>query len=198
MRGLSKLQPITNILGAAAAGDEEASATLLPLVYDELRKLAEARLAKTPPGNTLQPTALVHEAYLRLIGSGDPGWDGRNHFFGAAAQAMRDILVEQARRKSRIKRGGDRKRVSLEGIDSDAPVDARPEEVLAVNDSLTALEAEDPRAAQVVVLRYFGGLSESEAAAILGVSESTVTREWRYARSWLFRRMSSEASGESS
>lgn len=185
-------------MDAAAAGDEEASATLLPLVYDELRKLAEARLAKTPPGNTLQPTALVHEAYLRLIGSGDPGWDGRNHFFGAAAQAMRDILVEQARRKSRIKRGGDRKRVPLEGIDSDAPVDARPEEVLAVNDSLEALEAEDPRAAQVVVLRYFGGLSEPEAAAILGVSESTVTREWRYARSWLFRRMSSGASGESS
>jgi len=158
------------------------------LVYKELRTLAEARLSKTPPGNTLQPTALVHEAYLRLVGAGDPGWEGRNHFFGAAAQAMRNILVEQARRKARIKHGGGRVRVDFDHVDP--PAEPPPEEVLAVNQAIEKLEAEDPRSAQVVVLRYFGGLTEPEAAAVLGVSESSVVRDWRYARTWLFRELS--------
>jgi RNA polymerase sigma factor (TIGR02999 family) len=151
-------------------------------------------LAKTPPGNTLQPTALVHEAYLRLVGSGDPGWQGRKHFFGAAAQAMRDILVEQARRKARIKHGGGRVRLELNHID--APAAPQPEEVVAVDEVLGKLEKEDPRAAQVVVLRYFGGLTEPEAAAVLGVSESTVVRDWRYARTWLFRELSPPGPGD--
>lgn len=179
------LNEVTEILSAAAGGDSDAARRLLPLVYGELRKLAESRLAKTPPGNTLQPTALVHEAYLRLIGSGDPGWQGRNHFFGAAAQAMRDILVEQARRKARIKHGGGLARMEL--ADVDAPAEPDPQEILAVNDALAKLEKEDPRGAQVVVLRYFGGLTEPETAAILDVSESTVVRDWKFARTWLFR-----------
>lgn len=179
------MNEVTQILNAAAGGDSDAARQLLPLVYAELRKLAESRLAKTPPGNTLQPTALVHEAYLRLIGSGDPGWEGRNHFFGAAAQAMRDILVEQARRKSRIKHGGGLARLELGDDLADNEPD--PREVLAVNDALERLEKEDPRGAQVVVLRYFGGLTEPETAAILDVSESTVVRDWKYARAWLFR-----------
>jgi RNA polymerase sigma factor (TIGR02999 family) len=179
------LNEVTQILNAAAGGDSDAARQLLPLVYGELRKLAEARLAKTPPGNTLQPTALVHEAYLRLIGSGDLGWQGRNHFFASAAQAMRDILVEQARRKARIKHGGGRARLDLEAVDP--AVEPDPEEVLAVDEALAKLEKEDPRGAQVVVLRYFGGLTEPETAAILDVSESTVVRDWKFARTWLFR-----------
>jgi RNA polymerase sigma factor (TIGR02999 family) len=169
------LNEVTQILNAAAGGDSDAARHLLPLVYGELRKLAEARLAKTPPGNTLQPTALVHEAYLRLIGSGDPGWQGRNHFFGAAARAMRDILVEQARRKARIKHGGGRARLELDDVQ--LVVEPDPQEVLAVDEALAKLEKEDPRTAQVVILRYFGGLTEPETAAILDVSESTVVRE---------------------
>jgi RNA polymerase sigma factor (TIGR02999 family) len=188
------VEQLTQILNAAVGGDDEAAKQLLPLVYQELRSLAESRLAKTPPGNTLQPTALVHEAYIRLVGSGDPGWEGRNHFFGAAAQAMRDILVEQARRKSRIKHGGGKKRVDFP-ID-EVSVEPPAEEVLAVDGALGKLEAEDGRAAQVVVLRYFGGLTESETSAILGISESTVVRDWRYARSWLARELASSDVGD--
>lgn len=183
------MNDLTQILNAASDGDSDAARQLLPLVYDELRKLAEARLAKTPPGNTLQPTALVHEAYLRLVGSEDPRWQGRNHFFGAAAQAMRDILVEQARRKARIKHGGGRIRVDLDR--ADATAEPLAEEVLAVDQALGKLEKEDSRSAQIVILRYFGGLTEPETAAVLGVSESTVVRDWRYARTWLYRELSS-------
>lgn len=194
------LNEVTLILSAAAGGDSDAARQLLPLVYEELRKLAEARLAKTPPGNTLQPTALVHEAYLRLIGSADPGWQGRNHFFGAAAQAMRDILVEQARRKARLKHGGGRARLELDDVQP--VVEPDPREVLAVDEALAKLEKEDPRGAQVVVLRYFGGLTEPETAAILDVSESTVVRDWKFARTWLFREFRSAhpelSDGESS
>lgn len=194
------MNEVTQILNAAAGGDRDAARQLLPLVYGELRKLAESRLTKTPPGNTLQPTALVHEAYLRLIGSGDPGWQGRNHFFAAAAQAMRDILVEQARRKSRIKHGGGRARLDLSDVDSAAEPD--PQEVLAVDEALAKLEKEDPRGAQVAILRYFGGLTEPETAAILDVSESTVVRDWKFARTWLFREFRSAhpelSGGESS
>jgi len=181
------MQPITQILEAVASGDAHASEQLLPLVYNELRKLAESRLAKTPPGNTLQPTALVHEAYLRLVGEQDPGWEGRHHFFGAAARAMRDILVEQARRKARLKHGGERRRADVNLDELSREPDTT--EILAVNDALEELEKVDARSAQVVVLRYFGGLTEPETAAILEVSESTVVRDWRYARTWLYRRL---------
>ena len=181
------MEQITQILNAAAAGDACASEQLLPLVYGELRKLAAARMAKTPPGNTLQPTALVHEAYLRLVGSQEPGWDGRHHFFGAAARAMRDILVEQARRKSRLRHGGEQQRADID-LDSLA---SEPDttEILAVDGALAELEKTDARSAHVVVLRYFGGLTEAETAAVLGLSESTVVRDWRYARAWLYRRL---------
>jgi len=185
--GGNGVNEVTQILNAAAGGDSDAARQLLPLVYAELRKLAESRLAKTPPGNTLQPTALVHEAYLRLVGSGDPGWQGRNHFFGAAAQAMRDILVEQARRKSRVKHGGGLARLELDEVQTAEEPD--PQEVLGVDEALAKLEKEDPRAAQVVVLRYFGGLTEPETAAVLEVSESTVVRDWKFARTWLFREL---------
>lgn len=181
------MQPITQILEAVASGDAHASEQLLPLVYSELRKLAESRLAKTPPGNTLQPTALVHEAYLRLVGDQNPGWEGRHHFFGAAARAMRDILVEQARRKARIKHGGERRRADVNLDELSREPDTT--EILAVNDALEELEKVDARSAQVVVLRYFGGLTETETAAILEVSESTVVRDWRYARTWLYRKL---------
>jgi RNA polymerase sigma factor (TIGR02999 family) len=179
------LKQVTQILKAVASGDARASEELLPLVYTELRQLAESRLAKTPPGNTLQPTALVHEAYLRLVGAQDPGWEGRHHFFGAAARAMRDILVEQARRKSRLKHGGKQRRAEVNLDELAREPDTA--EILAVNEALESLEKSDARAAQVVVLRYFGGLTEAETAAILEVSESTVVRDWRYARTWLYR-----------
>ena len=187
------LEQFTQILNAAASGDAEASEQLLPLVYAELRKLAEARMAKTPPGNTLQPTALVHEAYLRVAGADDPNWEGRHHFFGAAAQAMRDILVEQARRKSRLKHGGGKRRADIQ-LDALAE-EPDTTEVLAVDGALEELERLDARSARVVVLRYFGGLTEAETAAVLGVSESTVVREWRYARTWLYRKMRASEPG---
>ncbi|MCP4246298.1 MAG: sigma-70 family RNA polymerase sigma factor [bacterium] len=176
------------MLVAAARGEKRAAEELLPLVYAELRRLAEARMAKTPPGGTLQPTALVHEAYLRLVGSGDPGWKGRHHFFGAAAQAMRDILVEQARRKARLKRGGDRKRVDIDPANFAGEPQA--EEIVAVDEALKRLEQQDARSAEIVLLRYFAGLTEAEIAAALDLSERTVRRDWRYARSWLQRELS--------
>ena len=173
---------VTRIL-KAAAGPREAATKLLPLVYGELRKLARARMAKLRPGQTLQPTALVHEAYLKLIGKADPGWEGRTHFFAAAAQAMREILVEQARRKAALKRGGDRKRLDLEDIDPE--IQPPPEDVLALDEALKRLESDDPRKGQIVNLRYFAGLTAKETAAALGVSVATVEREWRYIRAWL-------------
>jgi len=173
------------MLRAAAAGSAEAARDLLPLVYAELRSLARARLRKLPPGQTLQPTALVHEAYLRVAGAEDPGWDGRAHFFGAAARAMRDILVEEARRKLARKRGGDRGRVDIEAA---APrLEAPPEDVLAVHEALGRLEAEDPRKGQIVNLRYFARLTAAETADALGMSVATLGREWRYIRAWLER-----------
>jgi RNA polymerase sigma factor (TIGR02999 family) len=174
---------VTRDLKAAAAGDREAASRLLPLVYSELRKLARARMAKLAPGQTLQPTALVHEAYLRLIGAADPGWDGRGHFFGAAAQAMRDIIVEQARRRAALKRGGDRKRLELQ--DCDLAIRPPQGDVIALDEALTRLEADDPRKRQIVNLRYFAGLTTKETAGVLGVSVGTVEREWRYIKAWL-------------
>jgi RNA polymerase sigma factor (TIGR02999 family) len=185
--GRQAVPDITQILHAAAEGDARATEELLPLLYQELRSLAEVQMAKLPPGNTLQPTALVHEAYLRLIGpaSTDPSWDSRAHFFGAAAQAMRDILVEQARSKGRLKRGGGAKRLDISPDEIADEMDT--DEILAIHEALEVLEREDPRCARIVTLRYFGGLTEAETAACVGVSESTVVREWRYARSWLYR-----------
>jgi len=174
---------ITRMLRAASEGDRQAAAELLPLLYSELRKLAQARMAKTPPGNTLQPTALVHEAYLRLVGTDEPSWSGRAHFFGAAAQAMRDILVEQARRKSRLKHGGNRRRLDLDA--AEPAVEPPAEDILALNEGLRELEQADPRRGRIVMLRYFAGLSSEETAAALGISLRTVEREWRSSKAFL-------------
>jgi RNA polymerase sigma factor (TIGR02999 family) len=179
---------VTAVLSRLAAGDKHAAEALLPLVYDELRRLARARMAAEQPGQTIQPTALVHEAYLRLVGDGESEWNSRGHFFGAAALAMRRILVERARRRQRIRHGGEHQRLD---IDSDALALQEPrEDVLALDEALTRLEADDPRKGQVVNMRYFAGLSPADTAAALGVSLATVEREWRYARVWLFRQLS--------
>jgi RNA polymerase sigma factor (TIGR02999 family) len=177
---------ITLLLDAAVAGDRQAAAALLPLVYDELRQLAAARLAAEPTGHTLQPTALVHEAYLRLVGPADDArWDSRGHFFAAAAQAMRRILVDHARGKGRQKRGGGGRRVDLD--DHHPTVTPTPDRVLDLDEALTKLTAEDPAAAEVVTLHVFGGLSMEQAAACLGVSRTTAYEHWAYARAWLRR-----------
>jgi RNA polymerase sigma factor (TIGR02999 family) len=163
------------------------AAELLPVVYAELRRLAAALAGRLPPGQTLQPTALVHEAYLRLVGDQDPGWHGRRHFFGAAARAMRDILVEQARRKGARKHGGGGRRVELnEGL---ALIEPPADDLLAVDEAIHKLQAEKPHLAEIAMLRYFAGLSVDETASVLGVSASTVAREWRFARAWLTRFM---------
>jgi RNA polymerase sigma factor (TIGR02999 family) len=182
---------LTRILRAAEAGDPEAAAELLPLVYSELRELARARMAKTPPGNTLQPTALVHEAYLRLIGKDDPETSkSRAHFFAAAAQAMRDILVEQARRKKRQKRGGGRQRIDIDDADlAEASLEPPVEDILALDEALRKLEQEEPRLVEVVKLRFFAGLTTKETAAALGVSVPTVERDWRFARTLLYTQL---------
>jgi RNA polymerase sigma factor (TIGR02999 family) len=182
---------ITRLLEAAAAGDPKAAAELLPLVYTELRKVAAARLAAEPAGQTLQPTALVHEAYLRLVGNeAGPDWDGRGHFFAAAAEAMRRILVDNARRKATAKRGGGRNRVDIEHLS--VADDGRADELLALDEALADLERHDPQAAGLVKLRYFAGLSHQEAADALGVGRRAADRLWALARAWLFQRLSGE------
>jgi RNA polymerase sigma factor (TIGR02999 family) len=178
------MSEVTRILEAIGQGDPGAADQLLPLVYAELRRLAAAQLAREAPGHTLQPTALVHEAYLRLVGPADEGrWNSRGHFFGAAAQAMRRILVESARRKQRAKHGGELQRLDLE--EHDIPVTPPPEELLALDEALARLAAEDADAARVVDLHFFAGLSIDEAAEALGVSRATAYRQWAYARAWL-------------
>ena len=175
---------VTRILAAAEQGDPRAGEQLLPLVYAELRKLAAARLADEKPGQTLQPTALVHEAYLRLVGEVEgQGWNGRGHFFAAAAEAMRRILVDQARRKQADKRGGRGRRVPLDA--ADVSFTAPADDLLDIDAALTRLSAEDPEAARLIQLRYFGGLSLEETSATCGVSLATVKRELRSARAWL-------------
>ncbi len=184
---------VTMLLNAASQGDRDAAREVLPLVYDELRKLAQRRLAHVPPGQTLQATALVHEAYLRVVGDTDPGWQGRGHFFGAAAQAMRDILVERARRRDRIKHGGGRKRVELS--DDAVSIDDPGLDMIALDEALKSLEATDPRKARIVMLRFFTGLSIEEIAELLEVSSRTVEREWRFTRAWLSKELASPGSG---
>jgi RNA polymerase sigma factor (TIGR02999 family) len=182
------MSEVTQILHAIAGGDPSAASQLLPLVYDELRQLAALKLGHETPGQTLQPTALVHEAYLRLVGAGEePHWDSRGHFFAAAAEAMRRILVENARRKGSRKRGGGRARADLDVSELAAP--ELHEDVLALDEALDQLAAADPEAARLVQLRYFAGLTLSEAAQVLGVSPRTVDRLWAYARAWLHQAM---------
>ena len=168
-------------------GESIPAAELLPEVYAELRALAAVLTSRLQPGQTLQPTALVHEAYLRLVRKQDPGWEGRRHFFGAAARAMREILIEQARRKAAVKHGGHGRRVELaEGL---AVIEPPAEDVLALDEAVRHLQEEDPRLAEIVMLRYYTGLSLEETADVIGASVSTVKRDWRYARAWLARRL---------
>jgi RNA polymerase sigma factor (TIGR02999 family) len=176
---------VTRILTAIEQGDPHAAAQLLPLVYDELRKLAVARMAEERADHTLQPTALVHEAYLRLVegAASNASWDSRGHFFAAAAEAMRRILVDQARRKRRPKHGGDRQRVDLNEA---AAITNSPEDLLALDEALAKLAREEPRKAELVKLRFFAGLTIPEAAKMLGISTATAERYWSYARVWLY------------
>ena len=178
---------ISAVLQAAQAGDRQAAANLLPLVYAELRQLARARLAREAPGQTLTPTALVHEAYLRVAGDGQVSFEGRQHFFFAAARAMREILVEQARRKAGPKQGGDRRRQELD--DACAVLEPPSGDVLAVHEALKELEERDPLEAQIVLLRYFTGLTMDETADVLGIPPRTLDRHWRYVRAWLMKRL---------
>ena len=186
------MSEVTSLLSAIAKGDPHAAVDLLPLVYDELRRLASQWLAQEEPGHTLQPTALVHEAYMRLTGTKDSenGWDSCGHFFAAAAEAMRRLLVENARRKKRCKHGGDRQRISLEVAES--LVQAPSEDLLALDEALTRLAAHDPIKAEVVKLRFFVGLTMPEVAQSLDLSLATVERYWTYARTWLYAELTDE------
>jgi RNA polymerase sigma factor (TIGR02999 family) len=185
---------VTRILKAIDAGDPSAAAQLLPVVYDELRLLAAQRLAQELPGQTLEATALVHEAYLRLVGDGPgPHWDHRGHFFAAAAEAMRRILVDAARRKQAIRHGGGRRRVELHDYHS---ITQSPNGLLALDDALTRFASEEPAKAELVKLRFFAGLSTPEAAAALGISIATAERWWAFARAWLLSELQQETSPE--
>ena len=182
------MSDVTQILGQIEEGDGQAAEKLLPLVYDELRKLAAAKMAQEAPGQTLQATALVHEAYIRLVDvEGAQHWDSRRHFFSAAAESMRRILVERARRKKRLKRGGELKRVPLDEVEIE--VEATKLDLVALDEALVKLAAESPEKAEIVQLRFFAGLSHEEVAEMLGVSAITIKRHWRYARVWLLRQM---------
>jgi RNA polymerase sigma factor (TIGR02999 family) len=182
---------VPQILSAIEQGDSLAAEKLLPLVYAELRRLAAQKLAREAPGQTLEATALVHEAYIRLVGQGDEKqWESRGHFFAAAAEAMRRILIDRVRRKQSEKHGGDRQRVNFDELILPAAVEGKPlEDLLAIDEALTQLEAEDPIKAQLVKLRYFTGASLEETALMLGISVATAKRYWVYARSWLYGKL---------
>jgi RNA polymerase sigma factor (TIGR02999 family) len=185
------MSDVTRILESIERGDPHASEQLLPLVYDELRKLAAAMMAREAPGHTLQATALVHEAYLRLVGGdNEKPWDGRGHFFAAAAEAMRRILVENARRKQGPRRGGGRLRLDLPDVGESTQIS--PEDLLALDDALTRLAAAAPRKAELVKLRFFAGMTIPQAAAALGISHATAERHWTYARVWLYSELHGE------
>jgi RNA polymerase sigma factor (TIGR02999 family) len=187
------MNDVTRILSAIEHGDPQAAEQLLPLVYEELRKLAAAQMAQEKPGQTLQPTALVHEAYLRLVEVKQAQhWDSRRHFFAAAAEAMRRILVESARRKQRLKHGGGHAREPQLG---DIAGQERPQRLLALDEALDRLGATNPQAAELVKLRYFAGLSNAEAAALVGISPRKATQVWAYARAWLREELGDAAAG---
>jgi RNA polymerase sigma factor (TIGR02999 family) len=181
---------LTVILQRIDRGDPQAADQLLPLVYEELRKLAAQKLARESPGQTLQATALVHEAWLRLGGDAQPTWQNRAHFFAAAAEAMRRILIDNARRKNYLRHGGGLERVNLDGLDLAA--DMNDEQLLGLNEALNQLAEHDAQKAELVKLRFFTGLTNEQVAQVLGVSEPTVKRHWAYARAWLFRRLESD------
>lgn len=178
------MSEVTQLLHAASSGDRKAAEDLLPLVYEELRRLATARMAQESAGHTLQPTALVHEAWIRLVSSNDQGWEGKGHFFGAASEAMRRILVDHARKKLAQKRGEGAERVDLAGIELAA--EANDTTLLRVDECLEKLAGEDAQAAAVVKLRFFTGLTNEETALALGISERTSKRAWAFARAWIF------------
>ena len=178
------MSDVTRILDRVQQGDPKATDELLPLVYEELRKLAAHKMANEASGHTLQPTALVHEAWLRLVGEAQPAFENRGHFFSAAAEAMRRILVEKARRKHRLRHGGELKRVDF--TDLDVAIAEDDDAVLAVSDALDRLTKLDPVAAELIKLRFFGGLSNVDAARVLGLAERTAKRTWTYARAWLY------------
>jgi RNA polymerase sigma factor (TIGR02999 family) len=188
------MSDVTRILSALDQGDPHAAEELLPLVYGELRRLAASKMARLASGQTLQPTALVHEAWLRLVPqnaqSGMPHWDGRGHFFAAAAEAMRRILIENARRKSAVRHGGDQQRVNVDEIQIASEL--KDDEMLAVNEALELFAARDPQKAELVKLRYFVGLTLEEAAEVLGISATMAKRHWAYARVWLLREIRRE------
>jgi RNA polymerase sigma factor (TIGR02999 family) len=178
---------VTVLLQALARGEPNAAAELLPLVYAELRRLADSWMAKTPPGQTLQPTALVHEAYLRLVGGVELSWENRGHFFFAAARAMRDILVERARQKAAVRHGGGARRLDLDQLE--LAIDTPPDELLALEEALARLERDDARKHRIVMLRFYAGLTMEEIAQVLCSSRPTVDREWRYIRARLHREL---------
>jgi RNA polymerase sigma factor (TIGR02999 family) len=184
------MSDVTQILERVERGDGKAAEELLPLVYEELRKLAAAKMAQEQPGQTLQPTALVHEAWLRLVGSPNAEFAGRAHFFAAAAEAMRRVLIDRARRKHAARHGGGQHRVDLEDLDIAAPV--ANDQLLAVSDAMDKLAAQHPRKAELVKLRYFMGMTMKEAAEVLGVCPDTAKEDSAYARAWLFREMTKE------
>jgi len=184
------MSDITLMFEAISAGDSHASEQLLPLVYDELRRLAGARMAQEAAGHTLQPTALVHEAWLRLAGGKKQSWENRAHFFGAAAEAMRRILIERARRKSRLKRGSGQALLDIADLDVIAAL--LDDKVLLVDEALEQLKLEDPEKAKIVMLKFFAGLTNEQAAEILNVNERTIRRQWEFAKAWLFDRIRGE------
>lgn len=188
-------EDLTKTIIAAKTGDRKAAAELMPLLYGELRALGRALIGRQPPGQTLQATALVHEAYAKLIGREDPGWDGRRHFFGAAARAMREILVDQARRRAAAKRGGNLKRRDL--ASDDLPIQSPVEDILALDEALKKLELQDPEKVQIVLLRFFAGMTIEEIANELNTSKSSVERQWRYVRAWLYKELDESDSGGS-
>lgn len=187
---LKRVSDVTRILQHAQNGDPKVAEQLLPLVYDELRRLANARMANEPAGHTLQPTALVHEAWLRLTGDENQTWDGRAHFFGAAAEAMRRILIDRVRKKRAVRHGGDQHRVDVAEIELAAP--AQDDQLLAINEALDKFANEHPDEARLVKLRYFVGMTNEEAAEALGIAPRTAKYYWTHARAWLYREINRE------
>jgi len=184
------MSDVTRILTAIEQGNARAADELLPLVYEELRRLAAQKMLQERPGQTLQATALVHEAYIRLVGSNDGNWSGRTHFFAAAAEAMRRILIENARRKQRLKHGADRQKIDLQ--DASIAIEEPSENIIALDEALSKLALEDPVKAELVKMRYFAGLTIEQAAKILNISRATADRYWSYSRAWLFDEINKE------